>query len=224
MSAPQFSVKKALETVAGLSNPSKMPGFAYSIPARECHTGNKLRTVTGSTCSGCYALKGRYGFKNVQDAQYGRLDSVLEACQQLDSGIMPEWVSAMVYLIRTRKMQEFRWHDSGDLQSVAHLQLIVEVARQTPECKHWLPTREFGIVSQYFQTGHDKPSNLNIRLSAHMVDGRAPVRLARRYGLTVSEVSSTSGDCHAQVSGSGTCDECRACWDENVFCVTYRKH
>lgn len=207
-----------------MSNPSKMPGYAHSVPARECKTGSKLRSVAGSTCSGCYALKGRYVFDNVQNAQYGRLERVQEACRQLESGIMPEWVAAMVYLIRTRKMQEFRWHDSGDIQSVSHLRLIALVAEQTPDCKHWLPSREFGIVSEFFKLGMTKPANLNIRLSAHMVDGKAPERLARKYGLTVSEVSSTSGTCHAQTSGTGVCGECRDCWDVDVFCVTYHKH
>ena len=35
--------------------------------------------------------------------------------------------------------------DSGDLQSLEMLEAIAEVARQTPEVKHWLPTKEYGI-------------------------------------------------------------------------------
>ena len=48
----------ALKLVGGLSKPSKMPGWAYGIPAKECKTGSKLRQVKGSTCEKCYALKG----------------------------------------------------------------------------------------------------------------------------------------------------------------------
>jgi len=29
--------------VGGLSNPSKMPGFGYSLPAEKCGAGSKLR-------------------------------------------------------------------------------------------------------------------------------------------------------------------------------------
>jgi hypothetical protein len=42
---------KDLDNITGsLSKPSKMPGWAYGIPAKECQTGAKLREVKGSTC------------------------------------------------------------------------------------------------------------------------------------------------------------------------------
>ena len=69
-----MNTKEALEIVGGLSKPSKMPGWSYGLPAKECKTGSKLRKVPGSTCFDCYALKGCYVFKVVQDAQYRRLD------------------------------------------------------------------------------------------------------------------------------------------------------
>jgi hypothetical protein len=49
----------------GLSRPSKMPGYAYNLPAIHCKTGSKLAAIPGTTCHGCYALKGRYRFPNV---------------------------------------------------------------------------------------------------------------------------------------------------------------
>jgi hypothetical protein len=49
---------EALKLVGGLSKPSKMPGWAYGIPAKECKTGKKLQNIEGSTCYNCYALKG----------------------------------------------------------------------------------------------------------------------------------------------------------------------
>ena len=68
-----MKTSEALKLVGGLSKPSKMPGWAYGIPAKECKTGSKLVNVSGSTCEGCYALKGCYVFKVVQEAQYRRL-------------------------------------------------------------------------------------------------------------------------------------------------------
>ena len=53
-------IKEAREITGGLSKPSKMPGPAYNLPASQCITGAKLVNVKGSTCSGCYALKGNY--------------------------------------------------------------------------------------------------------------------------------------------------------------------
>ena len=84
-----MNTKEALQIVGGLSKPSKMPGWAYGLPAKECKTGSKLVKIPGSVCHGCYALKGCYVFKVVQDAQYRRLKSIRS----------PLWVGAMALLI-----------------------------------------------------------------------------------------------------------------------------
>ena len=63
-----MKTSEALKIVGGLSKPSKMPGWAYGLPAKECKTGSKLRLIPDSVCFNCYALKGCYVFKVVQDA------------------------------------------------------------------------------------------------------------------------------------------------------------
>jgi hypothetical protein len=114
-------LKKDLEKiVGGLSKPSKMPGPAYNLPAYKCITGQKLAKVPGSVCFGCYALKGRYRFRPVKSAMERRLEALKD----------PGWVDAMIQLIKPHK--EFRWHDSGDIQSLEHLQNIFRVCRSTP--------------------------------------------------------------------------------------------
>ena len=45
-----FTVKEALQITGSLSKPSKMPGWAYGLPAKECKTGGKLQAVPGSVC------------------------------------------------------------------------------------------------------------------------------------------------------------------------------
>jgi hypothetical protein len=140
---------EALKLVGGLSKPSKMPGWAYGIPAKECKTGKKLQNIEGSTCYNCYALKGCYVFKVVQDAQYRRLGSIKH----------PYWVRAMVHLLQSKKSKYFRWHDSGDVQDLKHLAKIFKVASLTPDVKHWMPTRE-AWVKPYLQYA---PANLVIR-------------------------------------------------------------
>ena len=59
---------EAWTIVGGLSKPSKMPGWSIGLPAKECKTGAKLRKVKDSVCYDCYALKGCYVFKVVQEA------------------------------------------------------------------------------------------------------------------------------------------------------------
>ena len=117
-----MNTKKAWDLVGGLSKPGKMPGWAIGIPAKECNTGSKLRLIPGSVCSTCYALKGCYVFKVVQDAQYRRLKAIKNR----------SWVVAMVTLINSKKSKVFRWHDSGDVQDLDHLMKIFEVCRLSP--------------------------------------------------------------------------------------------
>ena len=114
-----MNLKEAKQITGGLSSPSKMPGYAYNLPAWECVTGVKLQAVEGSVCSGCYAMKGRYRFSNVKDALTRRLKS-------LDH---PQWVEAMTLLVThySRKVPFFRSHDSGALQGASHLKKIYEV-------------------------------------------------------------------------------------------------
>lgn len=202
-----------LRYVGGLSNPSKMPGFGYSLPARECTTGSTLRLIPGSTCSICYALKGRYSFGKVKNALYRRLESITA----------PLWPQAMAELIHRTKDGYFRWHDSGDLQSVEHLERIAEVCHATPGVSHWLPTREYRLV-QDFMLKNELPENLNIRLSAHMIDGKAP----QIIGLTASTVSTKgtpegSHSCPAPTQDN-KCGSCRACWDRTIPIVDYHAH
>ena len=69
-------IKEANKITGGLSKPSKMPGPAYNLPAAACITGAKLVKIPGSVCAGCYALKGRYMFRNVQYALQRRLQAI----------------------------------------------------------------------------------------------------------------------------------------------------
>ena len=151
-----MKTSEAWTLVGGLSKPSKMPGWAIGIPAKECKTGSKLRLIPNSVCSECYALKNCYMFKVVQEAQYKRLKAIAH----------PQWVEAMATLINSKKPDVFRWHDSGDVQDEAHLNKIFEVCRATPAKRHWMPTREAWIKDHM----QDAPKNLVVRFSSPMVD------------------------------------------------------
>ena len=199
-----MKTSEALKLVGGLSKPSKMPGWAYGLPAKECKTGSKLVKVKGSTCEGCYALKGCYVFKVVQAAQYRRLDSIKS----------PLWVGAMSLLINSKKSKWFRWHDSGDIQDEDHLIKIFAVCNLTPTVKHWMPTREAWV--KHFLP--ECPSNLIIRFSAPMVNYAAPASWPN-----TSTVVTTGASCPAP-SQNNECKDCRMCWDHKVKNVAYGQH
>ena len=199
-----MNTKEAWNLVGGLSKPSKMPGWAYGLPAKECKTGSKLVNVKGSTCEGCYALKGCYVFDVVQKAQYKRLESITS----------PLWVGAMSLLLNSKKSKWFRWHDSGDIQNEAHLIKIFAICRLTPASKHWMPTRE--AWTKHFLP--ECPDNLIMRFSAPMVNQAAPATWPN-----TSTVVTTGASCPAP-DQNNECKECRQCWDKNVKNVSYGQH
>jgi len=206
------------EQIAGtLSKPSKMPGYATSTSAFECKIGSLLRKVPGSVCEGCYATRANYQYPSVQVAHARRLAGLRH----------PRWVEAMVTLIQHRVSEAdpyFRWHDSGDLQGEWHLANICEVARRTPNVRHWLPTREKALVKRYLRAGGVIPGNLTVRISAPMVDGPAPSVAGGLVSSTVVSQSSADGYACPARSQSNQCGTCRACWSREVQNVAYARH
>ena len=200
-------IKEAIAITGGLSKPSKMPGPAYNLPAAACLTGAKLVKVAGSTCAGCYALKGRYRFGNVQKALNRRLKALED----------PRWIAGMIALIKGRPV--FRWHDSGDIQSAQHLKNIFEICKATAETLHWLPTREAQFLK--FLDPEVVPKNLKIVFSDHMNDqARGVSWWPYTSGVTTKPGAVT---CPAPKQGN-KCQSCRQCWDRDVKRVIYGKH
>lgn len=199
-----MKTNQALKLVGGLSRPSKMPGFSYGLPAKECKTGSKLAQQENTVCSDCYALKGCYVFEVVQAAQYRRLESIKNL----------GWVSAMVHLINSKKSKFFRWHDSGDVQDLEHLNKIFEVCELTPGIKHWMPTREAWTKDHVARA----PKNLVIRFSMPMIDQNAGGSWPN-----TSTVVTEGATCPAPKQGNA-CGDCRACWDPKVKNIAYGKH
>jgi hypothetical protein len=196
-------IKEAKKITGGLSAPGKMPEGSYNLPAAACQTGAKLRKIPGTPCHGCYAFKFRYNFKPVKKALARRLES-------LDH---PQWVEAMTTLVK--KIKHFRWHDSGDIQGVAHLKKIYEVCNNTPGTMHWLPTQE----RQYLpMKGSTYPDNLVIRLS-NSKNNSKPGNAWTHWSTVVDH----GGDCPASKQGN-ECGSCRRCWSRDVKHVTYPKH
>jgi hypothetical protein len=199
-----MNTQEALKIVGGLSKPSKMPGWAYGLPAAECKTGGRLKLIP-TVCSGCYALKGCYVFPVVQAAQYRSLAAIRS----------PLWTGAMALLINSKKSKYFRWHDSGDVQDEEHLLKIFAVAKLTPGTSHWLPTRE-AWTQKYLSA---VPDNLTLRFSIPMIDQPA----SGNWANTSTVVTGQGRTCPAP-DQSNECKDCRACWDPSVKNIAYGKH
>lgn len=203
-----MTVKEAEEIAGSLSFTSKMPGPSWSISARRCKTGSKLRSVKGTVCNKCYAMRGNYNWPALVRAQAKRLNAIRS----------PRWVPAMVTLIEASGTAWFRWFDSGDIQSTNHLRKIYQIARALPGVNFWIPTKEYKFVEK----AGPSPANVVVRLSAHKVDAYPPPHVLG--SMVVKEISPVKASmCNAKANDN-QCGACRACWDPKVRVVAYPYH
>ena len=208
-----MNIKEAQKIMISLGRAGKMPCPTYNTPAKLCKTGSKLRKVKGSTCNGCYAMKGNYLFPSVAQGLQKRFDAFKHK----------RFVEAMTFMINrySEKSGYFRWFDSGDLDSINMLEKIVMICQATPTINHWLPTREVKIVSDYLKIYKEFPDNLLVRVSSPMIDGK-PLKFD--YTSTVHHKEKAMGhDCPARFQNN-ECRDCRACWSKEVKNVSYHKH
>tara|TARA_R100001440_G_scaffold1792_3_gene5627 strand:- start:5 stop:640 length:636 start_codon:yes stop_codon:yes gene_type:complete len=211
-----MKVKEIEAKIGTLSNPSKMPAFGWGISAKHCKTGSKLAKIKGTICHSCYALKGRYVFKNVFNAHEVRRKAIE----------LNEWVDYMAELL-TQKYKNLdkskryhRWFDAGDIQSFGHLMKIFEVCELTPHIKYWLATREYKIIDQI--DVKDVPKNLCLRVSTTKVDSPPPKFWKWTSGVHKNKPA-VGNECPAPKQ-NGECKDCRSCWSRKVKQVSYKEH
>ena len=220
-----LTLQQAQVITGGVTKTSKMPCKSYSLPTVACRTGFRMTKIAGSICSDCYANKGFYRMyeRTVEPAQHARLTAIELALT--DTEYRELWLRAMQAVIGLDA--EFRFHDSGDLQSVEHLHLYADLAERMPTCRFWLPTREYGMVATFCRS-RAVPSNLVVRLSAMFVDQpvKVPASLRGVAGVTVSNVHKLNkpiGHSCPAYTQQGKCGDCRACWDRELA-VSYPLH
>jgi hypothetical protein len=236
-----MTLTEAKRIIGSIGFPSKMPGTSYGLSAHDCIAGKRLAALPGSVCASCYALRDRAAWSNAQKAYARRLAGTrnprwVEAMAlvlahlhrkpwlRIDLGVTGPRLRARGAPPEARYRWNptgfHRWHDSGDLQSVEHFAKIIEVCRQTPKIRHWLPTRESAIIRAYKGA---IPGNLTIRVSATMIDGAAPPGWPRASTVHRDKPAAGAHECPAPRQ-EHMCGDCRACWSRDVPLVSYRLH
>ena len=131
---------EAKDIMVSLGRAGKMPCPTYNTPAKLCKTGSKLRKIKGTTCHGCYAMKGNYLFPTVQQGLQKRFDAFKH----------PRFVEAMTFMVNrySAKSGYFRWFDSGDIADMAMLEKIVMGLKMTDNAikKIWLTVNQIADI------------------------------------------------------------------------------
>ena len=194
-----------------LSNTSKLGVKSISLDANKCKTGSKLAKKSGTVCSGCYALKGCYVFPVVKDAMARRLEFFNS----------PNFIPIMVWLLQSQKKKYFRWFDSGDIQNIFMGLNILEICKQTPDIKHWIPSKEYKMWREILKI-EKLPKNVCLRISSPNIDQK-PLEGFNNTS-TVHENKKAFGlECIAYKQ-DGKCLECKACYNSKIKNISYPKH
>jgi len=197
-----------------LSNTSKLGCKSISLNAKNCKTGSKLAKKKGSVCYGCYALKGCYQFPVVQDAMARRMNFFNHK----------DFIPIMIWLLS--KKDFFRWFDSGDVQSVIMALNILEICKETPKTKHWIPSKEYKIWREAIKIWlniHKKlPDNVCLRMSSPNID-QEPLKGFENTSTVHKDKKAFGLECIAYKQ-NGKCLDCKACFNKKVKNVSYPLH
>jgi len=229
-----MTLKEAKEITGGVGYTTKT-GASFGLPAIfACKTGAKLAEQDGTVCSGCYGCSGKYGIPSVRACQMRRHAGVVKMHDPRDTEL---WIKAMVVCIKAKSTSRskrvnpenngfFRWHDTGDLISVQHLEAIVTIALRLPELKFWLPTKEYKYVKSFIDAGGKFPANLCVRLSSYKIDEETEFPGVNLPRANVHKDRKALGhQCPAVEAHSGCAAiGCHKCWDKRTKRVSYRHH
>lgn len=219
-------VKEAKAVTGGgiVSGNGKMPGATYATDPFLCEVGSKLRSVEGTSCSKCYAVKLAKFRPSVAKGYNNRHMAFARACNDIGN-LGNKWVQAVAFMINRHVEKtgdkHFRWFDAGDAPHKDAFELIAQVATLTPHVKHWVPTKEVKWWHD-FEVKAAIPLNLVVRVSTPKIDAQRAVKAS--HTSTVHKDREAIGhSCPAYTQG-GTCGECRACWSPEVINVSYPLH
>lgn len=197
-----------------LSKPSKMPCYSWSLEAiATCPASIGVDGELVDACKGCYATTGNYRFKNVKAPRvHNREDWKRE-----------QWIGDMVAELDSSRY--FRWFDSGDMYNLSLANKILEVMKQTPWCKHWLPTRmhKFAKFKTVIEQMEALP-NVVVRKSSDSVLGETIEGQCTSTIIPDIEAATDAMTVCEAYSREGTCGSCRKCWDKSVQVVAYPAH
>ena len=218
------TLKQARLITGGISNKNrKMPFYSYGLPVKNCITGSKLAKIKKldkiPTCKLCYAKRNMYNTTAVKKSHAKRLKGINH----------PYFVKAMIYEINhlTKNQKEkkyFRWHDSGDLQSMKHLLKLIKIALSLPKIKFWLPTNERKFIKSYLRSKKSFPINFNERISSIFIDHEP----SKKYEFNTSSLFKKIKPINSKICYSykrnNQCGSCRACWNKNISNIAYKSH
>jgi hypothetical protein len=204
-----------------LTDPEKMPGASWSLPARR-----SCPRASGTICNGdakgkgCYAEKGSYSRSSVKRAQAARFDWTVQSMRTVEG--REAWVAYMVSAIEACSVKMgpyFRVHDSGDMFNAAYTECWYRVSVELPDIEFWIPTRAWqqpghGLLNMFDPIVHwlhrlAMLPNVTVRPSALNFGDYAPVVKGLHAGSTADQPDVFRAAQCSAYTRDGHCGPCR---------------
>ena len=197
------------------SNSKLGPIPSVNLPPIE--TCNHLAPCTKGDC---YACKGRFRFKSVQQSMWENLEFY-------NSNSPGAYFAEIEKACTTSKY--FRYHSAGDIPGPTYFFFMAKLAKKIPDTKFLCFTKHYNTVNAYIRTIGELPKNLIVVFSAwgnFLPDNP--------YNLPVSYVRLKSGEGVEHIPNdarkcSGYCADCivsgQHCWNlEHGQSVVFNQH
>lgn len=156
---------------------------------------------------GCYAKKGHFLYKNVQDARMHNYNEYKANAAQYFNDIVSFLNDSLI------SYKYFRRHVSGDIVDAEYLTGMIQVAKKCKQVKFLCFTKKFDLVNEFIAAGGKIPSNLKIVFSAW----HRAFKVDNPNNFPVAYVFFSKPELNPDIDPlaipcTGDCAKCLACW------------
>jgi hypothetical protein len=184
----------------------KVKANIFNLPCfKTCKPGLACRKY-------CYANKAARLYKQVTPCRENNL--------KLSKS--PNFVAETVKLLKTRKNKIVRFHESGDVYSVAYIRKLYAICRELPDYKFYTYTKRDDLFTTAILA--KKPRNFTLSYSYDGVKGADfKAKLKKGYD-NVTVVSSAENNCPAIKSEVKCMVDCKKCLNGKNKVIIFKKH
>lgn len=166
-----YDLKLTEKTITHISSGNikvgAIPQF-NTLPSNEVISVSTIGVLTDvkGTCSNlceackgsCYAIRSLKCHHNVIVKAWGENTLLLRN--------RPEQVkNDIINYINRKGVKYFRFHTSGEWESVEHIKLYKEICESCQDCNFYIYTKAFDLLLDYFRNGGTFPKNFIVNLS-----------------------------------------------------------
>jgi hypothetical protein len=111
----------------------------------------------------CYATRGSYlQYEGPWLSQARMINYLMNDYTSFKEQVIQELSAAQSKAAKKGTKVVLRWHDSGDMVSPTYLQMAYDIARQTPNVRHYAYTKQVDLVNKF---ADKKPDNFILNYS-----------------------------------------------------------